>query len=404
MKLFRDLIERGPNLNTESTEATRETPLPNAPQPPVRIHRETGTDNGNHGERAAVLPDNSVRPVPSPGGVRQPETASRPARLPTRIQLARRAGRPNRYLALLLPYTICVFAFLGSVKVDALLFRDTVIFNEKPGVAFGESFWTVITDLDIRPAEAVVQTLKVRLKEYADMAVKCRETGNQQGALAAKKLDVKCHWFERELNQSEHRLATFRDAIGSPSKQRRAVIDGGGLALKCSQGPPQSLLLPPFGIFEVPPGCTARKEDWVFPASLDGLLEASLDPLVEPTLAAVGFNVTTFKSVAIIELPKANATTINFISDLLRRNDGARASSEMTGFQIQELMKKTTEEFQLSEPRYPFELLIKLLLLVVATTYLSYQTVWLRGRMRANEQLDVQDDHFLPHLDQVAEV
>ncbi|KAK4021275.1 hypothetical protein OUZ56_003194 [Daphnia magna] len=75
----------------------------------------------------------------------------------------------------------------------------------------------------------------------------------------------------------------------------------------------------------------------------------------------------------------------------------------MTGFQIQQLMKKTTEEFQLSEPRYPFELLIMLLLLVLATTYLSYQTVWLRGRIRAHEQLDVQDDHFLPHFKQVAE-
>ncbi|KZS10102.1 Uncharacterized protein APZ42_025511 [Daphnia magna] len=142
MKLFHDLVERGPNLNTESTEATRETPLPNAPQPPVRIHRKTGMDNGNHGERAAVLPDNSVRPVPSPGGVRQPKKASRPARLPTRIQPARRAGRPDCYLALLLPYTICVLAFLGSVKVEALLVRDTVTFNEKLGVAFGESFWT----------------------------------------------------------------------------------------------------------------------------------------------------------------------------------------------------------------------------------------------------------------------
>jgi hypothetical protein len=116
-----------------------------------------------------------------------------------------------------------------------------------------------------------------------------------------------------------------------------------------SKGPPQSLLLPPFGIFDVPPGCTARTEDLVFPASLDGRSEASLDPL-----GAVGFNVTTFKSVAVIELPKANATSINFISDLLRRNDGARASSEMTGFQIQELMKKTTEEFQLTESKYPF--------------------------------------------------
>jgi hypothetical protein len=48
-----------------------------------------------------------------------------------------------------------------------------------------------------------------------------------------------------------------------------------------SQGPPQSLLLSPFGIFYVPPGCTARTED---SASLDGRSEASLDPLVAPTL------------------------------------------------------------------------------------------------------------------------
>jgi hypothetical protein len=71
MKLFHDLVERGPNLNTEATEAMRDTPLPNVPPPPVEIHRETGPDNGNHGEEVAVLHDSNVRPVPSPGGFRQ---------------------------------------------------------------------------------------------------------------------------------------------------------------------------------------------------------------------------------------------------------------------------------------------------------------------------------------------
>lgn len=57
------------------------------------------------------------------------------------------------------------------------------------------------------------QTLKARLKEYSEMTVACLGTGlYQQGASAAPKLDVKCHWFKRELNQSDHRLAIFRDA------------------------------------------------------------------------------------------------------------------------------------------------------------------------------------------------
>jgi hypothetical protein len=59
MKLFHELVEREPNVNAESTEAVRGTLLPNVPPPPVEIHRETGTDNGNHGDEAAVLPDNT---------------------------------------------------------------------------------------------------------------------------------------------------------------------------------------------------------------------------------------------------------------------------------------------------------------------------------------------------------
>ena len=33
---------------------------------------------------------------------------------------------------------------------------------------------------------------------------------------------------------------------------------------------PRTLPLPAIGIFDVPPGCTARTEDWIFPASLEG--------------------------------------------------------------------------------------------------------------------------------------
>jgi hypothetical protein len=185
----------------------------------------------------------------------------------------------------------------------------------------------------------------------------------------------------RKLTQCRQQFKEWKSEVAYLGENRWAfsAITAHEVVFSCpigsSQGPPQSLLLPPFGIFDVPPGCTARTEDWVFPASLDGRSEASLDPLVAPTLGAVGFNVTTFKSVAVIELPKANTTSITS-SATLRRNDGARASSEMTEFQIQELMKKTTEEFQLTESRYPFELLSMLLLLVLATTYLSLRRTY----------------------------
>ncbi|KZS13320.1 Uncharacterized protein APZ42_021594 [Daphnia magna] len=43
--------------------------------------------------------------------------------------------------------------------------------------------------------------------------------------------------------------------------------------------PPQRLQLPAIGYFEVPPGCTARTEDWIFPASLEGSTTAAAVPI-----------------------------------------------------------------------------------------------------------------------------
>jgi hypothetical protein len=46
--------------------------------------------------------------------------------------------------------------------------------------------------------------------------------------------------------------------------------------------PTRTLQLSTIGIFEAPPWCTARKEDWLFPASMEGQTEAKISSLAAP--------------------------------------------------------------------------------------------------------------------------
>jgi hypothetical protein len=144
MKHIHELLEQETNAEDDSTEATLDTLPPVESPSSEEVQQKDGTVIENHTDGASSFPDDGAASVPRPTTVRKPKTTSRQARLPTRIQPARRTGRPDRYLALLLPYTICVLALLRPVTIDALLVQHMVIFNEKPGVAFGESFWTVI--------------------------------------------------------------------------------------------------------------------------------------------------------------------------------------------------------------------------------------------------------------------
>jgi hypothetical protein len=58
--------------------------------------------------------------------------------------------------------------------------------------------------------------------------------------------------------------------------------------LQCS--PLRTLQLLAIGIFEVPPGCTARTEDWIFPASLEGQTEAKISSMAAPYLISFPSN------------------------------------------------------------------------------------------------------------------
>jgi hypothetical protein len=79
--------------------------------------------------------------------------------------------------------------------------------------------------------------------------------------------------------------------------------------------PPRTLKLPAIAIFEVPPGCAAQTEDWIFPASLDGQTETILTTLNIPHLVPFPSNLSFSRNAAVFELPRADLSQLNHISD-----------------------------------------------------------------------------------------
>ncbi|KZS09709.1 Uncharacterized protein APZ42_025993 [Daphnia magna] len=135
-------------------------------------------------------------------------------------------NRPN-YLVLVLPYLLCVLVITVPTSTDAVLIPDTVLFQEKPGVVLSESLWTIITDLDLSPAETAVTVLENKLQEYVEVAARHRKDGinfmksdsvnswrDTTSFMIAEKIEHKLNLFSYDLEVSKKRLTTFRAAIG----------------------------------------------------------------------------------------------------------------------------------------------------------------------------------------------
>ncbi|KZS19609.1 Uncharacterized protein APZ42_013879 [Daphnia magna] len=75
--------------------------------------------------------------------------------------------------------------------------------------------------------------------------------------------------------------------------------------------PPQRLQLPAIGYFEVPPGCTARTEDWIFPASLEGSSTAAAVSIKMPDFAEFRQNITSQKTATVVQFPSLNTSHFN---------------------------------------------------------------------------------------------
>jgi len=156
---------------------------------------------------------------------------------PSGPRRSKRTGRkqPARYVKFLLPFNFCfmlMFQLAASVAV-----RENALFYERPGVAFSESSWTVITDLDLSPASEVCLYLREKidgqyreLERYTESIKNGKANYLQPQILTVGKIRTEA--FELQLNDSCKRLEMFQEILGDEPRNRRGLIDGGGIALK----------------------------------------------------------------------------------------------------------------------------------------------------------------------------
>ncbi|KAK4045332.1 hypothetical protein OUZ56_032869 [Daphnia magna] len=123
-------------------------------------------------------------------------------------------------------------------------------------------------------------------------------------------------------------------------------------------------------MFEISLGCTARTEEWVFPASMEDV------------------NITTNKKHTFVELPRENTSSIDIISQLLHRNAQASLSTEMTGEQIHNLITETKKQKETSSIRYPYELVSAISLIALGLIALAYKLYTISVRLAVHERYE----------------
>jgi hypothetical protein len=107
------------------------------------------------------------------------------------------------------------------------------------------------------------------------------------------------------------------------------------------RSPPRTLQLPTIEIFEAPLGCTARTEDWLFPARMEGQTEAKISSLAAPHLISYPTNRSFNENAAVFDLPRSYHSHLKEVSELLRLQERIKVSSIINGDQIQALLKQT---------------------------------------------------------------
>ena len=157
-----------------------------------------------------------------------------PLELPpnSRVRPQRTRRTPERYAAALLPYMACVLALLAPATVSSIVVSDNAFFLERPGVAFSESSWTIVTEINFTPAEDAIRYLEQNLREQITFAAAGRLAPSRLRRLAGDRQEKKTNIFLDTLKTLKSRFTALHLTFSGTIRDRRAMVDAGGHALK----------------------------------------------------------------------------------------------------------------------------------------------------------------------------
>ena len=166
-------------------------------------------------------------------------------------------------------YTLFEIFNLPKVTVNA---THGVVFSDLP------NFLTVSTDLEtfIELSNYDVQSCRKLERQLCNFHTGLSKRGARKSCVVSLFLEDST----RQSTQCKQKFIEWRGpeiAYSGISQWAFSAAGPHDVVFSCPVGvrhlPPRTIHLPSSEIFEVPAGCTARTEDWVFPASLEGRLE-----------------------------------------------------------------------------------------------------------------------------------
>ena len=131
--------------------------------------------------------------------------------------------------SMLLKLGLFCMLFHCVIAKSGLLVRDSVLFVERNSVVFSESSWTLMTGIDLSPGIDFVTLDNWLLKRIHDNATGALGSYRE---LTAKKMSVEARWRRYRLNDIRTRYKNIIDTIPETQREKRDLIDAGGIALK----------------------------------------------------------------------------------------------------------------------------------------------------------------------------
>lgn len=117
-----------------------------------------------------------------------------------------------------------------SDVTSKVLIKDNAMFQQKSEVAFSESSLTIITVLDLKPAEKTIKYLECSLIYYLNKINEWRANSTVQ-QMVSERLNSRKVPYRQDLDICKERIFIFRTSTGdfNNRKRRRLASEGGAL-------------------------------------------------------------------------------------------------------------------------------------------------------------------------------